>query len=153
MNIGVATNEDFRRENCGQFLPKYIAIQKKRLPNHLLRTPEQDEIARKNIDEILKLKKMTDADGDRLLVMLIPDENQLNPLLQKEIIAAEDFDQYDFDQPQRLLLELLQQNNVEVLDLKPAFDADGRCLYMNDTHWVPEGHRLAAEKLAEKLKQ
>jgi len=152
MNIGVPTNENFRRaESCDEFSNTYIHIQRSRMPNHLLRTPETDELARKNIEEIVRIKSMADEDGDQLLVVLIPDENQINPDLQARIIEPQDMNNYDFNQPQQLLTSLLEDNSIEVLDLKPYFSADDRCLYMNDTHWIPEGHTLAAEKIVERL--
>jgi lysophospholipase L1-like esterase len=152
MNIGVATNEDFSRERCDQFTNAYLSIQNDRMPNHRLRTPATDELAKSNIAELMRIKAMTDADGDRLLVVIIPDENQLNPALQQRLIRPEDMQQYDFALPQSMLVSLLEEQGVDALDLQPAFANDPRCLYMNDTHWTPDGHRLAAEKIAEALK-
>jgi hypothetical protein len=33
----------------------------------------------------------------------------------------------------------------------PAVLADQWCLYMNDNHWTPEGHELAASVIFEEL--
>jgi hypothetical protein len=152
MNIGIATNEDFTRQSCDEFIKDYLYIQGSRLPNHLLRTPATDELARRNIAEIKRIKEITDADDDRLLVVIIPDENQINEKLQQQLIAAAEIAKYDFNLPQSLLTQLLYEQQIEYLDLQSAFTNDPRCLYMNDTHWTPEGHRLAAEKIAQKLK-
>ena len=152
MNIGVAINEDFTRKSCDDFISNYLYIQDSRLPNHLLRTPETDDLAKRNIAELARIKQMTDADGDRLLVVIIPDENQINKKLQEQLIPAAEMDKYDFNLPQSLLTQLLYEQGIEYLDLQSDFANDPRCLYMNDTHWTPEGHRLAAEKIAEKLK-
>ena len=44
MNPGVPVNIDFRRDKCDEFLPVYIAIRGRRVPNHLKRTPEGDAL-------------------------------------------------------------------------------------------------------------
>jgi len=152
LNIGVATNEDFTRQSCDDFIKNYFYVQESRLPNHRLRTSKTDELARRNIGELAHIKGMTDADGDRLLVVIIPDENQINKKLQEQLIPPAEMSQYDFSLPQSLLTQLMSEQGIEYLDLQNDFLSDPRCLYMNDTHWTPEGHRLAAEKIAEKLK-
>ena len=53
--------------------------------------------------------------------------------------------------PQSMLKDLFAQNDIQVIDLLPAFLGDERCLYMNDTHWTGEGHELAATVIYEKL--
>jgi hypothetical protein len=53
--------------------------------------------------------------------------------------------------PQALLTRTFAAAGVATLDLLPAFLADPRCLYVNTSHWTPEGHALAAAVLAERL--
>lgn len=93
------------------------------------------------------------ASGARFLVMLIPDEYQVDP----EVFAAaarhagRDPADYDVDRPQRALARALDPRGIPVLDLlgpsrRAAVDAS---LYLpRDTHWNTAGHRLAAAELA-----
>lgn len=49
----------------------------------------------------------------------------------------------------------LAARNIDILDLKPVFEADGAPLeyhFENDGHWRPAGHAKAAEVLARHLK-
>jgi len=50
-----------------------------------------------------------------------------------------------------MLKELFAQNVIQLIDLLPVFQADERCLYMNDTHWTGEGHKLAATTIYQNL--
>lgn len=53
-----------------------------------------------------------------------------------------------------MLSALFSERHIPVIDLLPAFLADPRCpLYMNNTHWNPAGHVLAAETIAPALQR
>ena len=90
--------------------------------------------------------------GAEFAVVIIPDENQLNPALQARIIPADEMANYDFSQPQADLKEQFAARDIASLDLLDVFRNDPRCLYMNDTHWVAAGHKLAAEKIHDYLR-
>ena len=101
-----------------------------------------------NVNQLKRIHEFARERSIPFAVVLIPDENQLNSALQDALIAPGDRERYDFGQPQRTLSELLAQAQLPVLDLLPAFQTDSRCLYMDDTHWVAEGHAFAAERIA-----
>jgi hypothetical protein len=88
-----------------------------------------------------------------VLVALLPDENQINPALQSTLIEPGTEQDYDFEMPQTMLREMLEGQKIGYVDLLPPFRSDTRCLYMNDTHWTPGGHRLAAEVIAAELEK
>jgi hypothetical protein len=97
------------------------------------------------------------AAGARFVVMVIPDEFQVDPgvrdaVLRREGTVAGD---YDLDRPQRLLTAACRAHGIEVVDLLPRFRRrarDGTRLYrVRDTHWNPEGNHLAARILTEYL--
>jgi lysophospholipase L1-like esterase len=139
--------------NCAEFTDLYIAIQKERVPAHLAApSPELQAIMQKSVAEIGKMQQLAAAMGSKLVVAIFPDENQLNPALQQRVIPAAELARYDFDMPQRELRAQLAARGIPSLDLLDAFRNDSRCLYMNDTHWVPAGHRLVAEQLRDYLR-
>ena len=83
--------------------------------------------------------------------VLLPNETQVNPEAQRLLVDPEEAAEYDFDMPQVVLIEELSERDVTTLDLLPAFRADSRCLYQQDTHFNPAGHAVAAEVIAGEL--
>ena len=104
-----------------------------------------------NVAEIVRLRDLAAPRGIPVVVALLPDETQVNPVLRARLLANDDAGAYDFSMPQSLLGELFERRGVRVIDLLPAFLADQRCLYNNTTHWNAEGHALAARILAAAL--
>ncbi|MDD2236794.1 MAG: SGNH/GDSL hydrolase family protein [Kiritimatiellae bacterium] len=94
------------------------------------------------------------------LVVLIPDELQINTDLQKKV-KAEYYpdlppDQWVNDQPNHLLRATLGPLGIACLDLYPAFLNAGKTqtLYrLRDSHWNRAGNRLAAESIAQFLNE
>ncbi len=86
-----------------------------------------------------------------VIAVLLPDENQVNPALQKRIIPDNELSEYDFKMPQSMLIEMFRETGIPTVDVLPAVLSDRRCLYMNDTHWTPEGHEIAASVILEQL--
>jgi len=92
--------------------------------------------------------------GGRLVVLIIPDEFQVDPKLLARL--APDPATIDLDRPQRRLAELLGEKDIAHLDLLPLFRELGRSrvLYRErDTHWNSAGNRVAADELARFLKE
>jgi hypothetical protein len=139
------------RQGCADFNDWYLRIQTARLPNHLKRDRNRMVAARNGVNQVLRVRDLAAAHGVPLVVALLPDETQINPQLRARIIKPEEADRYDFAMPQAMLSEMFAGASVPVIDLMPEFLADPRCLYMNDTHWTAEGHRLAAAALEREL--
>jgi lysophospholipase L1-like esterase len=133
----------------GHFTPAYLAIQARKA--RLLHLGSEAGIRRKAetaVAQIAGLARLAAADHRPLLVVLIPDENQVNPSLARAAVGdALQLAHYDFSLPQPVLAAMLAERGIDVLDLLPAFLADPRRLYMNDGHWSEAGHRLAAEHI------
>ena len=105
---------------------------------------------------LLELVAEVEATGARCVIMLIPDQYQVDGNLVDEILRAEgsSLEDYDLDRPQRELSAVLEAAGVEVLDLLPEFRRAARhgALYRpRDTHWNSRGNRVAADALAERL--
>lgn len=144
--------ERVTRDNCSDFSDQYLAIQRTRKHNHLKESRKRKStVANNSVRMIRRIHQLADAQKALAVVVMLPDENQINPALQERILKDDDRSRYDFSMPQSLLSELFSELHIPTIDLLPAFLADPRCLYMNDTHWTPEGHRLAAELIASEL--
>ncbi len=111
--------------------------------------------------------------GADILVVLIPDEVQVDEELRDQVVRAHgsaardlspatgDFSaatgaQFDFRLPNRLLAVELAKEGIPFLDLLPVFEQEGRQtrLYKpRDTHWNLAGNRLAASTIARFLRE
>ena len=141
----------FTRDDCADFSEEYVAVQQARMPSHLQRSAKQESLAANSIQQIQRIQQSASEAGIPVVVVLLPDENQINPDLQDVLLAEDERSHYDFGMPQSLLSELFADEGIPTIDLLPVFLDDSRCLYMNDTHWIPEGHHLAAETIADQL--
>ena len=97
------------------------------------------------VRQVAKIKALADLAGIQTVAVLLPDENQINPALQKLVFPKPE--RYDVDLPQSLLIEEFAAADIEVLDLLPSFRTDPRCLYQNDSHWTAEGQELVAQRI------
>ena len=143
--------EDVSRTDCADFSADFLAIQRARLANHLPRDAHQLALGANALRQLSRIKALTDADGTALLVLLLPDETQINPLLQGQLVSADAQGRDDFAMPQSMLTEILDAAGIRRFDLRTAFLADPRCLYSNSTHWTAEGHAVAAAAIAARL--
>jgi hypothetical protein len=100
-----------------------------------------------------QMKRWADLRGVPFLVVLLPDENQINEPLQQLLVPEGERDDFDFEMPQKLLRPGLEEAGIAYLDLLSTFRKDSRCLYMDDTHWIDTGHALAAREIAAMLTQ
>jgi len=138
---------DFSRERCDQLTEEYLAVQRGWLATHLRRDARREALAANGMRQMERIAALAAENGVRLVVAILPDEIQVNPALRRALVPPDALDAYDFAMPQSMLLEKLAAAGVGAVDLLPAFLADPRCLYMNDTHWTAEGHLLAAQTL------
>lgn len=95
------------------------------------------------------LAQMHDAIGDKLRIVVIPDEFQVNDALWQSIVGDR-ADRFDRDRPQRVLADFFGARGVPCLDLLPALraaEAGGRTYAPRDTHWNARGNRVAADAI------
>ncbi len=110
---------------------------------------------------IRALDKEVSASGVRLAVVIMTAQEQVYPdfwqgLLQR-YPAMQDND-WDMEQPNRVLYSILDGSNIPYLDLLPIFRqraASARNLLhlRHDGHWTADGERLAGESLYQFLTQ
>ena len=87
-----------------------------------------------------------------LLVVIIPDENQVNSNLLEEVVKElrKTMDDFQMGYPQKLLTDFFERYEIDYLDLLPVFKkmGDEKSLYtLQDTHWNIDGNLLAAETI------
>ena len=92
--------------------------------------------------------------GIKFVVVILPDEFQVNKRLQADIRSKYHPDMEDgrwkIDQPNRMLTGRLTSLGIDTLDLYPYFvqEATRQNLYKpRDTHWNKAGNQLAADIL------
>ena len=90
--------------------------------------------------------------NESLLVVLIPDEFQVNDGLYKTILKSKkNPGSYDRDYPQKQILEYCGHNNIKVLDLLDTLrehQKSGRVYHLQDTHWNSRGNKIAGEAIS-----
>ena len=103
-------------------------------------------------------KKLADAKGSKLLVVVIPAREQVYGFLGDAVKAG--YPGLDLELPNRLVRERLRRDKVDVLDLTPLFreradqtprphlDAEKDLYYRYNGHWNLNGQRLAGELTA-----
>jgi hypothetical protein len=93
--------------------------------------------------------------GDRLLVVVIPDEFQVNDALWSQLLArARDPQRFERELPQRRIAEICAARGIECLDLLAplrAAERDAATYRPRDTHWNERGNRVAADAIAARL--
>jgi hypothetical protein len=137
---------------------QYIAVEKRRSRVFHTRDGLLDATFPLAQVHLAQIKSICDAHGMDLMVVLIPDEMQVDPALQAEVVAASGgaAGEFDFERPNRRLREDLERRGVRYVDLLPGFQAAGRQrrLYRpRDTHWNIAGNRLAAGLIRDALRR
>lgn len=144
--------KDFTRKDCQDFTPWFTKYQRSKLDNHLKWNQSREKCAKNSVNQIARITELAQRKKTPVILALFPDENQINDALQKVVLRKDERGKYDFNMPQKMLVELFKNKGIAlIVDLLPHFRRDPRCLYMNDTHWTPQGHRLVAEKIAEAI--
>lgn len=103
-----------------------------------------------DVRDICNLARGVAAD---CLVVVIPDETQVDAALQGDVARAwsRSRGSLDFNRPTRAIVESLGRAGIPALDLLPAFTKSGgneRLYKPRDTHWNLAGNRLAADAIA-----
>jgi len=135
----------------------FVAIEAQRM-TLCLRSEEEAfrEVADRTAGVVIDLATEVRHAAVRFVVMVIPDQYQVDQGLVEEVLSSTGtrIEDYDFDRPQRVLGKALESEGVEVLDLLPIFRraSSGDALYRpQDTHWNRRGNEIAAESLADFL--
>jgi hypothetical protein len=105
-----------------------------------------------------EMRDLSAGAGADLLVVLLPDEVQVDEALQRDVARAWGVsrESIDLTRPTRVITEALSREGIRVLDLLPAFAGEGaraRLYKPRDTHWNIEGNRLAATTMTPTVRE
>jgi len=93
--------------------------------------------------------------GDKLLVVLIPDEFQVNNDVYADILRANrHYASYSIEYPQQKILAFCREHELTCIDLLPALregQQTARTYHLRDTHFNAYGNKIAGQELAEAL--
>lgn len=103
---------------------------------------------------LVALQEQVQAQGSQLLVVIIPDETEVDVEKWETLFTAYpdlfDKTQADDDKPTHRLGRVLEQRAIPYLQLRPQFEAYQQknhepLYYKYDGHWTVAGHRLTAQ--------
>ena len=131
---------------------KFLEIQTSRSYIHLKENDNFQNQLKSAVSYIKKIKDICEAKKIELLVVIIPDELQVNEEWQSQVIQAlkSHPDNFDFTLANRLLSRELESEKIEYLDLLSEFKSvsqSKRVYKPQDTHWNIAGNELAAEMI------
>ncbi len=134
---------------------EFLRIESKYLLSCKKDAPQWMEWA-KTLDYIHLIQNETTKMGAKYLMVIHPDQCQVDSLLRNHVkewyrLNLEDF---DLDLPQRYLKEDCEKRGIPCLDLLPSFREQGDkggLYHFHDTHYNESGNRLAAQLIEEFL--
>ncbi len=141
-------------------IDKFLEVEQERSIQYLTDSSSQATFQSKfedAINDIKKIKEICDYRKIALTIVIIPDEVQVNPELQTQIIGQlelNDSSLMDFQFPNRLLWEAFKQLDIDFIDLLDDFVVGSqktRLYKPFDTHWNIAGNQLAADRLQQHL--
>jgi hypothetical protein len=138
---------------------KYLKKQRKHL-ELTLRWPrwETEKKWRGTLQNLAGIHAVAEERGIPLLLVIMPDEFQVNENVKKKVferfqLAPED---YDVESPQKRLKAFAKSRQIAVVDLlEPLREADKlqRCYHLQDGHWNSRGNAVAAEAILPALRK
>lgn len=141
-------------DSCSYMSPeKYLDIETGR--SYVFQ--KDNQTYQKDFDDTLyyltKIANTCKNKGILLVVVIIPDEVQVNTQLRRQVQdkLAIDLEEWDNTQPNRALKQQFSSLDVPVIDLLDPFvdkSMNHRLYIPRDTHWNIKGNQLAADEIA-----
>jgi hypothetical protein len=106
--------------------------------------------------ELVELQREVQAAGAHFVVVILPDEFQIDSALAAKALERAHLraEACELDAAQRLLTERLRRDDIDFVDLLPAFRARAptqRLYRPLDSHWNLAGNQLASDELTSEL--
>ncbi len=132
---------------------KFLEIENDRLVFCQINNPAVENNYRgffKVLDHIHWLAK------ERLLLVILPDEYQVNDQLYQTLLEKKQASDYYREYPQKKIKEYCLENKLPFLDLLPALrkaEKEGRTYHLQDTHFNSRGNRVVGEQIAQYIQK
>lgn len=147
-------------DDCPAFTPDgFLEIERERSFIYLVGDERFPRLLEDAVFYLRELRDLCQRRGSRLVVVVIPDEIQVDETLRRQVQERFYPDlgpgRWDVRQPDHALAAALGGLGIEVLDLYPPFarEAARHPLYRpQDSHWNVAGNRLAADEIARYLR-
>jgi hypothetical protein len=158
--ITPAGNADYCDDCPSMTEDRYLKVERGRSGMYVKRNRRFGRSFEAAVSYLQKIQAACRARGIKLLVVLIPDELQINHELEKTVRekfhADVDGGQWDITLPNRTLSSRLNQLAIDHIDLYDAFiagSAQGRLYKPRDSHWNIAGNRLASGLIAARVEK
>jgi hypothetical protein len=154
--VSDGTSSEYDDDAPGMSRGRFMEIQVDRAWIFESGSTRLEEAASRAAGHLRRIRDLSRRKGADTLVVLVPDEAQVDPALQADLREGLPARQtaLDFDRPTRVMDAALAAEGIARIDLLPAFRAEGaraRLYRPQDTHWNLAGNRLAAAVLARAL--
>lgn len=131
---------------------RFLDIEVARAPIYLLTNPETEKWLGNAVKYVHEINRICVFKNARLLIVLIPDELQIDGALQRAVLQKWKVPprDMDFSLPNKMLSLELEQAGISYVDLLEPFrlvSSHTRLYKPYDTHWNIAGNRLAAETI------
>lgn len=117
--------------------------------------PANEEMRRRLGRALAALDRFHEALGKRLLVLVLPDQQQVDDALWERVRSARpDGARLDRDLPQRKIAEFCVERTIDCVDVLPAMRAaepGGRTFHLRDTHPNARGNEVIGQELGRAL--
>ncbi len=139
------------------FDPKtYLELVKRKSWVFRVDSPGFEDHFKRSVSYLKKISSICQQKGLDLLVVVMPDEVQVDIELQKQMMKALALGEKDFDfsRPNRLLTQWLADENIDHIDLLDDFTSvskEKRFYRLRDTHWNIGGNYLAAKSILDHM--
>lgn len=132
-------------------LEDYLEIEARRLSVYQKDSPAYETLEQVK-REIISMKRLAEENGAKFLVLIIPDELEVNPSLLEQTLnyAGVSRGEFDLGLPGRILKDFFTENKVDYIDLLSYFktDSQSQVLYQpQDSHFNSLGNKRVAEIL------
>jgi hypothetical protein len=132
---------------------QFLRIQRKRMAIFRREISDHDPIWAAVTSQLDLIRAESAAAGATYLMVIHPDQVQVEQTLRDELSTRFRIDPHDYDlsRPQRFLRSYCTTRRVPFIDLLPAFldqGADGGLYLTDNTHYNDAGNRLAATEIA-----
>ena len=144
---------DYRDDEPSMTLDRFLDVEVDRSWVYVRTTDRLPEATARAGEYLGGIRDIARRAGADMVVVVIPDEAQVNADLQTDVIRSSGYSaaELDFDLPNRAIAAELAADGIPMLDLLAMFQQQGKAtrLYKpQDSHWNLAGNRLAAEAIA-----